>query len=907
MWTDERSPTSGATPTAGIGLLTRSPAVPAESGAGDTDACATDTRRSRRDLLANLAAPPAGDHRFWFAQGLVAIVLIVYLLADLAQDRGMIGVPGFVWLLALFLPVVYAGSVFGLVGSFAVAVEASALVAPYSLLTPHSGMARWGIWSILTMIFLCALLLGDRFEEERGRQARLLRAERDRIAEYLEGHPLSWRCLLDMIPDGMALIDEDGAVRFANERLGELSGRLREELLGVRVAALVPAPAGERQDGCDEALLERPGHATACTECAATLVRADGEELPVNVLLAPVSMDGSPWALAMVRDERARRAAEQARLEAELRLRLTFESSMDGIVLVDLEDRLLQVNPAFCAMVGYGEAELLGPDPPVVTHPADAAIRHNAHARLLAGELPGASYTKRYVHRDGRVLWVEVQAAPAHDPDGAIAYFVCTVRDVTSHHVLTSQLSHQALHDPLTGLANRRLFEERLTDALARAASGNGIVAAMLLDLDDFKAVNDTLGHHVGDELLVVLARRLERVARAGDTVARLGGDEFLYLAEGLRSPAEAMELARRLLGALSASFHLDGHRLSQRASLGIALYPSPEETGLTGRTSARDLLRNADIALYEAKRQGKACPVLFVKAMRERVASRFELTQELEQAHARRELSLYYQPIVALGSGDLAGFEALMRWKHPIWGLVPPDRFIPVAEQTELIFELGAFALREAVSQAASWREAGSRSSSAGVAVNLSPRQLYAPNLIADVIQLLSERGLAAGRLVIEVTESTVLSDVDTATRVIDALRRLGAQVALDDFGTGYSSLSSLMLLRPSIIKIDRSFVSPAQPLPSASTMLEAIVSLAHKLGMAVVAEGIETREQLAHLQALGCDLGQGYLFSPPLPAGDVDSLLGPTPVRAAWLEHLGARQHDPEPRPDAGCRGGG
>ncbi|MGC8462077.1 MAG: EAL domain-containing protein [Acidimicrobiales bacterium] len=857
-------------------------------------------RRSRRDLLENLLSPPFRDRRFWIINIVALAIVLVHLVVDTAQDRGLISMPGFVVLLALFLPVVYAGTAYGLAGSLAISLESAVLVVPGELLATHSDLARWATWSMLATVLVCAVLIGDRFEVERVQRSQLLEQERARIAEYFEGHPLSWQHLLQMLPDGICIVDELGCIRFVNERLVQLSGYERDELVGDTVERLVQA---------DRRVEHAQVRAATSVEGAVrpmgvghdiVLERAGGASVPVDILLQPVRFNGGRWTVAVVRDDAERREAllarqlaeerERERLaaaaaalqESEERFRLTFESNVDGIVLVDTEDRLLQANPAFCRMVGYDTHELVGEGAVAITHPRDVATGRSAHARLMSGEVAQVNFTKRYLHRDGRVIWVEIQKAPARGVTGAIEYLVCSVRDVTRQHTLTSQLSRLAMQDPLTGLANRRAFEDRLGKALVRRHARNEFVAVALLDLDDFKGVNDALGHDVGDELLTAVAQRLQHAARAGDTVARFGGDEFLYLAEGLDSRAQAEELAARLLAAVTETFVIRGQRVSQRTSVGVAVSDASSDAA---QPDAARMIRHADIALYEAKRKGKGVVAMFTEDMRERAADHYELRQELQQALIRSELRMHYQPIMSLATGRLSGFEALMRWHHAQRGSVPPDVFIPVAEQSDLIAELGTFALQQALAQAAGWRAPATDGLPPRVAVNLSPRQLYAPGLRDQVVGLLESSGVAPERLVLEVTESTILSDPDAAAALVSDLRRLGVAFALDDFGTGYSSLSSLAQLRPSLLKVDRSFVSKVPGTPQASAMLRAVVSLGHELGMAVVAEGIETAAQLEVVEGLGCDFGQGYLFAPALPGDEVAECWEPafTTTRAA------------------------
>ncbi|MHB1783072.1 MAG: putative bifunctional diguanylate cyclase/phosphodiesterase [Acidimicrobiales bacterium] len=824
-------------------------------------------RLVRGSMVANLAHPPLGDRRFWMVQAMVVIAVLVHLAADLAQDAGVFPVPGFVWTLLLLVPTVYAGTVFGLVGSLGAAVGGIALLIPEELLTHHSTTEAWGAWGILSMVLVTAVLLGYRFEEERSLRHRMVEAERERIMGSIEGHSLSWHTLFDALPYGIALVDADGAIRYANGQLEMLSGYQSAQLVGSAVELLVPAGLREHhvahRNGTRGTSVTRPHGARP----GLLLLRQDGAETPVDIALAPLAMDATPCTIVMVRDDSVREQAERARDDAERRFRLAFENNVAGMALASLDGRLVDVNRSYCTMLGLTAADMLGRDVVDVTHPEDRALTAEMNRRLVSGEVEHVSYVKRYLHSDGHVVDANLLSAVVKDESGAPVYLVASVRDVTEERLLAAQLSHQALHDPLTGLANRALFQERFEHATSASDGRDGWSAVMLLDLDDFKSVNDSLGHNVGDQLLVELSRRLSKTARASDMLCRLGGDEFLYLVEGLASAAEAGDVARRLLDALAAPFYLAGGRVEQHASLGVVVR---ERLG----TDWAELLQDADSALYEAKRQGKGGFATFTPEMREQVSVRFALLQELHQALSSDELSMYYQPLVELASGAVVGFEALMRWHQRTRGPISPDVFIPLAERSGLIAELGEFALREACGVAASWQKAVGDGVAPYVSVNLSAHQFHDSALLASIDQMLSEAPLAPDRLVVEITESTALVDVARAARTIEELHRLGVAIALDDFGTGYSSLSYLARLRPDIIKIDKSFVSSRAESAHAESLLGAMVSLGHDLDMIVVAEGIETPEQLARLRALGCDLGQGYLFSRAVPAVDVAAL---------------------------------
>ena len=580
---------------------------------------------------------------------------------------------------------------------------------------------------------------------------------------------------------------------------------------------------------------------------------------------------------ALIVSTDAQKETDRAREQAEQRFRIAFEDNVAGMVFTDLDDKIMAVNTAFCKMVGRTEEELIGRDSTPFTLPEDIGITTDIRQRFAQGESGPLSYIKRYVHRDGRLMTVEVHKSAARDEAGTKLYFVTSERDVTEERSLTAQLSHRALHDPLTGLANRVLFMDHLSKTHAKVVLEGGLAAVLMLDLDDFKGVNDTFGHQVGDQLLVAVSRRLERVTRDSDVLCRFGGDEFVYLANGLSSTADAERLAERLLNEFAESFSIAGVQFDQRASVGVTFFD-----GMA--VDYTELIQDADVAMYEAKRRDRGHHVVFSPAMREEATSRYALFQELRQALGSGEVSMYYQPIVNLATTAIVGFEALMRWQHPERGWVPPDLFIPLAEQSDLILELGAFALREAVTAASLWRPVGAGATMPYVTVNLSARQFHDPGLIAMTEDVLATSGLAPDRLIFEITESLAMLDVAETLEVIEQFVRLGIGVALDDFGTGYSSLSYIVLLNPRILKIDRYFVNSSTHHAQNNTVLESIVTLGNKLHMTMVAEGIETLDQLKQLRHFNCELGQGYLFSRAIPPGEVAALLGRDPGSWGW-----------------------
>jgi diguanylate cyclase (GGDEF)-like protein/PAS domain S-box-containing protein len=690
---------------------------------------------------------------------------------------------------------------------------------------------------------------------------------------HLENHPVLSLNVLEAWPAAVALIDDHAVIGAINQRLSAMTGFASEDLVGQDIAMILP----DLDRG--PLLFERqlPNGATASQHALLDQQLAiscrDGVARPVTCSFSRVDLEGGAWLVVAVNDNATQMAVEthSAQVEAkaavaiarsEQRFRLAFEGNMAPMVFSNQNGIFLEVNDSYCKMTGRTREELVGRDSKHFTYPEDIGVTENVTRRINSGETDQVRYTKRFLHKSGRIVVAEVSVCSARDEGGNAIYFVSSVRDITEERALSTQLSYQALHDPLTGLANRALFDDRLDQAKARVIRQGDLGAVLLLDLDDFKGVNDVYGHLVGDQLLVTIAHRFEKVTRSSDTICRFGGDEFLYLAEGLTSPLEAERIAERLLGALTEPFRFDDVHLEQLASVGIVVWDKTNT-----HTDNIELVQNADASMYEAKRQGHGHLVVFTPDIRQEAVSRFAMVQELRQALTLGQLEMHYQPIIDLTTADVVGFESLMRWQHPERGWVPPDVFIPLAEESDLILELGVFAMHEAVMAAISWEAQGPRALSPYVTVNLSARQFHDPDLVPMIERELEQSGLAPDRLVLEVTERVALHDIAETMVVMEQLNRLGIGVALDDFGTGYSSLSYLAALNPRIIKIDQSFVRPKHDQGRSDTLLEAIVTLGNKLGMIVLAEGIETESQLKRLFDLHCDLGQGFLWSPAVP----------------------------------------
>jgi diguanylate cyclase (GGDEF)-like protein/PAS domain S-box-containing protein len=575
-----------------------------------------------------------------------------------------------------------------------------------------------------------------------------------------------------------------------------------------------------------------------------------------------------------------------AALEAsEERFRSAFDYAAIGMALVSHEGRWLQVNRSLCDILGYTEAELLGMTFQEITHPDELSTVLSHVRQMLEGRLPTCQTEKRYIHKDGHVVWIHLSISRVGAGHHDAPRLIFQIQDITDRKQAERQLLHDAFHDALTGLSNRALFIDRLKLALARHKRlGADHFAVLFLDLDRFKVINDSLGHVIGDQLLVGIARRLETCLRPGDTVARLGGDEFTILLEDVQDTREVTAIAQRILKELSLPFNLGGHEVYTTASIGIA--PST-----TGYESPDDILRDADTAMYRAKSLGKSRHEVFDKEMHTRAVNLLHLETDLRRALDRREFAVYYQPIVALENGEVQGFEALLRWRHPQHGFIAPDEFIPVAEETGLILPIGRWALEEACRQMREWQAQFPQAAGMYVSVNLSARQFANPELCEQIKKSLETTGLRPQGLKLEITESVVMGDIEKAIEMLRQLRALGVESSIDDFGTGYSSLSYLHHFPATTLKIDRSFITRMAGAGENSEIVRTILLLARNLDMRVVAEGVETEAQLGQLRALSCDYGQGYLFSKAVNAAAIGRMLSeasPHSLKAANSEGL-------------------
>jgi diguanylate cyclase (GGDEF)-like protein/PAS domain S-box-containing protein len=574
------------------------------------------------------------------------------------------------------------------------------------------------------------------------------------------------------------------------------------------------------------------------------------------------------------RDERLNARASGI-AESEERFQSLMAGSSDLVTVLDEHGRITFQSASIQRVLGWTDADVVGKDVRDLMHPDDA----RAVGGLLekAQEMTGARQTADWRMRkaDGEVVPMEaILVGEFANP--RIGGVLVNLRDLSERLRLEEALRHRAFHDPLTGLANRVLFEDRLEHALDRTIRSGAQACVLLLDLDFFKDINDSYGHAVGDQVLVEAAQRIKLVTRPEDTVARLGGDEFGILMEEIEQEDEGARVAERLLATLGERpISLDGTDVFLRASIGIV---SASSIGSRRQEGHQQVLIEADLAMYEAKRQGRGRFQYFAPEMQEALRKRMELKSDLERALVRGEFLLHYQPIVMIESGAIVGVEALVRWQHPVRGLVPPMEFIPMAEQTGLIVELGRWVLNEACHEATRWTVPPGGESAPYVTVNVAGFQLQQPSFVREVRDALDSAELEPGRLVIEVTESALIEDTEGNELKLQELNDLGVRLAIDDFGTGYSSLNYLRRFNMDILKIDKSFVDGLGSDTSdtkESTLVAAMVAMGLSLHMSVVAEGVEENRQLEDLRLLHCQFGQGYLFARPVPAAALELML--------------------------------
>jgi diguanylate cyclase (GGDEF)-like protein/PAS domain S-box-containing protein len=572
---------------------------------------------------------------------------------------------------------------------------------------------------------------------------------------------------------------------------------------------------------------------------------------------------------------------EQARATSDERFRSLVQNAADIISIVNPDGEIHYQSPSVESILGYRAADIVGTNIFSYLHPDDLEVARRS-LRVLFSEPANAQRALiRARHADGSWRYLEGLGANLL-ANPAVGGLVLNMRDVTERTALEDRLTHQAFHDPLTGLPNREFFTNKLEIAVETARRQGSGVAVVFLDLDNFKVVNDSLGHQAGDKLLVEVAKRLRETLRSTDTVARFGGDEFTFLIEGDATEKDVAQVVERIREALQEPLRVDDHDLSSASSIGIAI-STPEVL------SPDELLRRADIALYRAKRNGKAQSAIYANDMKTGSIERLFLEADLRHALARGELLLYYQPLVELATGRVTGVESLLRWRHPVRGIVMPAEFIPLAEENGMIVQIGLWALERACYQVKAWQADPGITPTLSVSVNLSARQFRQPDLVASLAATLERTGLSPSSLKIEITETVGMDDAEQTMVMLNELRDLGVSIALDDFGMGHSALSYLKRFPVDTLKLDRLFISGLGTDKGDAAIVQASIKLAKDMGLRVTAEGVETRDQIQVLYTLGCDYVQGYFFARPMPAFAMETYLK---VKWVQLQDAATRQ---------------
>lgn len=677
--------------------------------------------------------------------------------------------------------------------------------------------------------------------------------------------------MINNAPSLIQVKDAHGRYIMVNNRWEEFFGQSQREALGLTAdETLSPASALQVRDNDDLVRRTRMPHQFEEQLEGVSATRTfDSIKFPL------LDEHGEVFAVCGISQDITERKAAEERLKLTQRV---VDETAEGIMITDAQTRIIEVNPAFSMITGYARDEVLGHTPALMGSGRHDRLFYKEmwNELLRTGQWSGEIWDRR---KNGQVYpkWLSISAI--YDAEGHVTHYVGVFSDITKVKETERQLEHLAHYDSLTGLPNRILFQDRLRRALARHRRHAQKGALMFLDLDRFKQVNDTLGHEKGDELLIEATARLLDCVREDDTVARLGGDEFTVVLNDLDDETLARDVAERIIRSLEKPFDLSGNETFISASIGIVFFPGDGDT-------IEELTRNADMAMYEAKNQGRATFRFFNEGMNARILERMVLEGGLRTATQEDQLRLFYQPKFDIPGGRIVSVEALVRWIHPERGLLGPDKFIPLAEETGLILEIGRWVLFEACRQARAWID--EHGIALPVAVNLSARQFADPGLSDDIAKALEQSGLDASMLAIEVTESMIMDDVNRAVGVLRRLKRLGLSIAIDDFGTGYSSLNQLRRLPVDELKIDRTFVSDIPDSVEDMEIVTAIISMAKSLKLSVIAEGVETLEQLDFLRAQGCDLAQGFLIGKPVEKDVLPLYLRDDGPNAEVMAHL-------------------
>ena len=677
------------------------------------------------------------------------------------------------------------------------------------------------------------------------------------------GAPSYFRAFTLHSGSNLAMLDRTGLVQDINPCLQKLLNRgapaLRRQLISDDASR-----CGDVLKPLLEGRVER-------LQIERRMISGDGRELLLGITLWPLDEADHPGAfttlMASVEDLNGAKR-DSALIEAETRFRSIFENAIEGIFQTTEDGHYLAANPALARIYGYETPDqLMAGLTNIASQLYVDPTRRDEFLKALAEDDQVQNFESQVYRRDGSIIWISESCRAVRNMEGDLLYFEGLVEDITTRKTAEEQLIHDALHDALTGLPNRTLLQDRLGHAIEIARRESSTLAVMFIDLDRFKNVNDSLGHDAGDSLLVTVTSRLKDCMRRSDTIARLGGDEFVVILSDFAAASEVAEVAEKIVAQVMEPMTLKGHEVHVGASIGIALYPQDGE-------DVTSLMKGADTAMYRAKNAGRSTFRFFDAKVDGEAVERLKLEAALRRAIENREFELFYQPKIQLNGTGLAGAEALIRWNSPERGLVPPDMFIPLAEETGLIIAIGDWVLSEACRQLADWQKRGLPP--VRIAVNVSARQFMDERFCDRVAGLLKSFELDPSMLEVELTESTVMADPEKAVLQLQRLREIGLAVSVDDFGTGYSSLSYLKKLPLNTIKIDRSFVRHLDTESDNAAIVRAILGLGMALGMTAIAEGVETLGEEQHLQDAGCQVAQGFKYSKPIPANDFEEWLG-------------------------------
>jgi diguanylate cyclase (GGDEF)-like protein/PAS domain S-box-containing protein len=694
------------------------------------------------------------------------------------------------------------------------------------------------------------------------------------------------RSIMDHTVDGIITLAPTGWILSVNDAVCRIFGYTQAELLRQHISQLMPATIAHTQAATLEDFLRTQHVGLDGLGRRAEGRRMNGQTFPMDLAISTMEQDGQTQFIGVLRDLSAEQAAERAVLEAHRQLnevdemrRVIVHNAPYAIFLLNRQGVIQTVNPAGERLLGYRTHELVGKsttqrffDPDQVAERIQMlALRNNEAPENidvllhLAKESPGMPSEWTLIRADSRALVAELSVTVLSDDMGQITGYLAMAQDVTSRCDAESQVQHMALHDSLTALPNRNMLQEQLKKSMAVAEREGHLMALMFIDLDRFKKINDTLGHHIGDSVLIEIARRLRSAMRTSDIVARIGGDEFVVLLPRIAQPQDEHLVMQKVMAVFNEPLRIGPHELRVTPSIGLVLYPQHGRDAIT-------LMRHADLAMYQAKNLGRNRVQTFSEDIESPTADTLVLENDLYKALERDELRLHFQPQFDCATGLISGAEALLRWEHG-GKLVPPDEFIPLAEESGLIVEIGEWVLRRSCVQAQRWREMSAWP--LRVAVNLSAVQLERPDIAETVARALRDSGLPATALELEITESVVVRESLRAADVLSGLRALGLTVAIDDFGVGYSSFAYLRELPVDRFKLDRSFLSNVPESTGDSRLTAALIAMAHQLEVGIVAEGVETQAQHTFLKAHGCDEVQGYHLGRPMSEAAFEALL--------------------------------